>query len=86
MSKSILEQAQELVNKDRKKQYGNPVKAWRRIAKTASLLTGHNLTPADCIKVLMATKLIREQHSHKRDNLVDLCGYADILQQIHEKA
>jgi hypothetical protein len=32
----------------------------------------------------MAVKLTRESFQHKRDNLVDLCGYAHLLQVLEE--
>ena len=42
--------------------------------------------PKDCAVVMMAVKLVRESYKHKRDNLVDLCGYANILNEIEDDA
>ena len=42
------------------------------------------MTDIECCNVMIAVKLIRERHKHKRDNLVDLCGYAEILNRLEE--
>ncbi len=34
------------------------------------------------IKAMMAVKLARHAHKRKRDNLVDLCGYAELLSRV----
>lgn len=83
--KSILEEASEIRSGSRNSDYGEATENFKRIAQMASLITGSELTPKQCVAVHIATKLSREAYRHKRDNLVDLCGYADILQQINEK-
>jgi hypothetical protein len=81
---SILSEAERIVNGERQIDYDNPVSNFKNIAALASLLIGKELTPADCCKILMVVKLIREKHRHKRDNLVDLCGYTEILNRIND--
>ena len=51
----------------------------------ASLLTNKDLDAETCCAVMMAVKLTRESFKHKRDNLVDLAGYAEIMNQIKSK-
>jgi hypothetical protein len=80
---SILQEADIIVNGERAKDYG-PATSFKKIAKVASLLTNKDITSKDVIKILLAVKLIRESFKHKRDNLVDLCGYAELLNQIVE--
>ena len=82
--KSILSEAEEIVNGSRQSDYGDPVESFERIAKTASMIAGRDLSPNECCAVLMAVKLVRESFAHKRDNLVDLCGYAYIMNEIKE--
>lgn len=82
---SILKQAYKKIHGPRQREYGNPSDNLKRTARIASHLTGKNLDASDVVKVMMAIKLSREAHKHKTDNLVDLCGYADILQQIQGK-
>lgn len=81
---SILFEAEEIVNGSRYSDYGDPVESFERIAKTASMIAGEDLSPKECCAVLMAVKIVREGYRHKRDNLVDLCGYAHIMNEIHE--
>ena len=80
--KSILSEAEEIVNGSRHSDYGDPVESFERIAKTASMIAGKDLFPEDCCAVMMAVKLVRESFNHKRDNLVDLCGYAELLNRL----
>lgn len=81
-NKTILDEAKEIVDGLRADDYYDPVKNFRDISVMASLMTGKTFSPADCVKVLMAVKLTRESFKHKRDSLVDLCGYTYILSKI----
>lgn len=81
---SILDEAKSIVEGSRQSDYGDPVESFERIAKTASMITGGNLSPKECCAVLIAVKIVRESFKHKRDNLVDLCGYAHIMNEINE--
>ena len=84
-TKSILEEAIEIVNGSRRTDYGDPVESFKRIAQMANLMSNSNdFTPVKCCIVLMATKLTRESNAHKRDNIVDLAGYGYILQLLEE--
>ena len=79
---SILEEAVRIRSGERNTDYGDAVENFRRITEIANAITGLELTSAQCCKVMIAVKLARELHNHKRDNLVDMCGYADILELI----
>ncbi len=81
---TILEEAAGIVAGARQQDYGHARKSFAKIATIATVLTGKDLSPQDCCKVLMAVKLTRESFQHKRDNLVDLCGYAHLLQEIEQ--
>lgn len=81
---SILQEADRIVNGDRQADYSDPVENFRHIAAIASAILKKELTAEDCTVVLMAVKLARESYKHKRDNLVDLAGYTEILHRIKE--
>ena len=81
-NESILIEAARIRGGERNADYGDAVENFRRITEIANAITGLELTPAQCCKVMIAVKLARELHNHKRDNLVDMCGYADILELI----
>ena len=80
--KSILAEAEEIVNGSRKSDYGDANESFIRIATISSVMTGKELSPEDCCAVMMAVKLVRESFNHKRDNLVDLCGYAELMNRL----
>jgi hypothetical protein len=84
MSKSILLEADALVNGPRQEMYADPVLNFERISNIASSITGRMLSPSDCCLVLVATKLAREMHKHTRDNVVDAVGYLEIYNRIQE--
>lgn len=81
---SILQEADRIVNGDRQADYSDPVENFKHIASIASAIRKKELTTEDCAVVLMAVKLARENFKHKRDNLVDLAGYTEILHRIKE--
>lgn len=82
--KSILQEADSIVNGIRQADYSDPVDNFKHIAAIASAIRKKGLTAEDCVVVLMAVKLARENYRHKRDNLVDLAGYTEILYRIKE--
>jgi len=81
---SILQEADRIVNGDRQADYSDPVENFKHIAAIASVILNKELTAEDCAVVLMSVKLARENFKHKRDNLVDLAGYTEILNRIKD--
>lgn len=85
-NKSILSEAEDIVNGSRQSDYGDAANNFRRIANIVnSMYPQLNINAQQCCAVLMAVKLIREGFRHKRDNLVDLCGYAHIMNEINDR-
>lgn len=84
-SKSILDEAKDIRSNSRQSDYGDAVANFENISKIASLITGKELSPYDCVAVQIALKLCRQGFHRKRDNMVDLAGYADIMQLIVDK-
>lgn len=76
---NILNEADRLVDFDRGNDYGDPKIMYKRMARLWSAIIGYDLTPEQVILCMIATKLGRESLKHKRDNLVDLAGYAKLL-------
>lgn len=83
---SILEEARAITTSDRNKDYGNPKESFENVAKIASILCNKDIEAKDCINIMIAVKLLRESHKHKRDNLVDVAGYAELLNYLYEKS
>ena len=81
---SILSEAERIVNGDRQAHYSDPVENFKHISAIASSISKEELSPTTCAIVMIAVKLARENYKHKRDNLVDLAGYVEIMNRIKE--
>ena len=89
---SILAEAERIVNGARAADYGKAEDSFNRVAKITNLLLDKDehtrleedgeITATVACKVLLAVKLARQSNKHKRDNLVDLCGYAFLLNEL----
>lgn len=81
-------EANGLVNGDRQAAYGSPRPAYVAMAKVWTGMIAHklseDLTAEDVVLLLAAMKLRRECLKHKRDNIVDLHGYALVLAHTRE--
>ena len=84
-TESVLSEAERIVNGDRQADYSDPVENFKHIASIASAISKEDLSPTTCAIVMIAVKLARENYKHKRDNLVDLAGYVEILNRIKER-
>ena len=83
-TESILSEAERIVNGDRQADYSDPVANFKHISAIASAIMAKDITAEECCIVMIAVKLARENYKHKRDNLVDLAGYVEILNRIKE--
>lgn len=81
---SILETAESLVKGERGKNYGHPMVDFSRIAKLWGALKDVHFTPSDVAKFMIAVKLSRETNRPKKDNRIDIAGYALTLDMIEE--
>jgi hypothetical protein len=77
--KSILTEAQRLVHGDRNISYGHPLDDFQRTAKMWSVILGIEVHPEQVGLCMIALKISRECHRTKRDNLVDIAGYAETV-------
>ena len=94
---TILEEAARLVTGDRQADYGPPDQDFARTAKMWEALLQSSITfddkdcpgflvisPAQVAMCMIALKLSRETHQKKRDNRVDIAGYAHCLEICRE--
>ena len=81
---SVLTEARGLVHGDRNAAYGHPLDDYTRTAGMVSAMLAHKLkeplTAEDLGMVMCCVKLSRQQNKPKRDNMVDLAGYAECVQ------
>jgi hypothetical protein len=87
-NKSILEEAGQIID-NRQRDYGEPADNLRRIAEIWSVQLGRKLcaeiTPRDVAMMMIGLKLAREVNTPKRDNCVDIAGYAELAAQFEAK-
>jgi hypothetical protein len=90
---SVLEEAQSIVYGDREKTYGHPAKNLKTIASMWTAYMNNmddgnfSVTAKDVAAMMMLVKVARfaNDPSH-RDNLVDVCGYAALIERCDEVA
>jgi hypothetical protein len=76
----ILRETAELINGERAKNYGEPQQSFENIARHWSIFLGIEITPADVGLMMILMKVSRNGRDRfKRDNFVDICGYASLI-------
>ena len=75
-TEDILIEALRLTTGARQATYGPPDQDFRRTAKMWSAIKGVEFEPREVAMFMIALKLSRETYQKKRDNAVDIAGYA----------
>jgi len=81
-NESVLDEAKRITGGSRQSDYGHPADDFARTAKmwtgilAGKLRDGAEVSAMDVPLCMIAVKLARQAHRHKRDNLVDIAGYA----------
>lgn len=84
----ICADAEAAIYGDRQDSYGPPYDEFNFIAEGwQAILSKRNgqrvtVTAEDVAMMMVFLKVMRETHKHERDNLVDICGYAESAQRI----
>jgi hypothetical protein len=85
-AESALEEAQRLVHGDRGAAYGHPIDDYTRTGRMWGAILGiPDIDPRVCCLMMAAVKVSREVNAPKRDNRVDLAGYAECAQMVAER-
>jgi hypothetical protein len=74
--RDILEEALAITNGDRAADYGDMKASFERIAALWSAYKGVTITTKDVANMMILLKVSRSTTSDKRDNWVDIAGYA----------
>ena len=85
LNETILQEASRLVHGDRGESYGHPIDDFQRTADLFNTMRGTFLTAEDVALFMICVKLSREANKHKRDNLTDLCGYAETYMMVKDE-
>lgn len=73
---NVLEEAQKLVDGDRRDDYGHPAENHARTAQMWSAFLGLQITPRQVCMMNILQKCARDAHVPIHDTLVDIAGYA----------
>jgi len=90
MTKDILEEALSITQGDRRESYGHPLQDFERVSHMATglikhkLKDGQSLDADDIWRLMICIKLSRDVYKPKRDNKVDIAGYARCGQLVAE--
>lgn len=84
-SDSILLESHGLVHGDRNEDYGHPIEDFDRTAKLMSAVLGFEVRIEQVPLLMMCVKLSRQCHAPKRDNLVDIAGYAETAGMLDDR-
>lgn len=81
-NKSITQEAHAIINGPRRQAYGHASKSFQRIANVWTEILGSKVTPHQVALCMIGLKLLRESNKPARDNRVDICGYAELADQL----
>lgn len=91
MQETVLDEATRITAGDRQRYYGHPAD---NHGNTAELWSDYmlrrfgpgapNLDARDVCLMMILLKVSRDANARKRDNLVDICGYARNAEQVEE--
>ena len=81
----VLSEARKVINGERQDAYGNPEDSFTDIADLWGWYLGRPLLPSDVAVLMALLKFAREKHQHKRDNIVDACGYLALYADIVDR-
>ena len=77
---SVLQEAERIINGERRTDYGGAEESFDQIAQLWSIVLAHEVTSEEVALCMMMLKVSRYLHGHNRDSVVDLCGYAGLLE------
>lgn len=84
LNEAVGYEATGLVTGERQEAYGDPLQNYERQAQFISAIVGVEVSRRQAVHIMIALKMCRDLTSPLRDNEVDICGYATILQMDRE--
>ena len=82
VGETVFEEAERIVGGERRQDYGGVRGSFDKIALTWSAILDTAVTGEQVALCMIGLKLVRESHAHKRDNVVDIAGYARCIEKM----
>lgn len=82
---NILAEAERLIHGQRRDDYGGVAESFGRIARMWSEVLGCPVAPTQVAMCMIALKMSRWTAGHQRDSLVDICGYAALIEEMEQE-
>ena len=76
---TVLQEAESIINGDRRQQYGHPIVNFMRIAQLWEPILGTNVSAEQVALCMIQLKIARLVHKIDRDGMVDIAGYVGCL-------
>lgn len=80
--KTINQTAAEIVSGPRRKSYGDAKSSFERIARSWSDILRAPVSARQVALCMISLKTLRDSNKPKRDNLVDIAGYAELADNL----
>lgn len=78
----VLQEALQIIQGDRRNAYGNAKDSFDRVATGWSEILKTKVTGPQVALCMIWLKICRESNKHHRDNIVDIAGYAALIDEI----
>lgn len=82
---TFFDECERLVNSARDADYGEPTANFEQIAFISSIILNKHISARDVALFFIVVKLVREGKNHKRDNILDMACYAEILDRLEDR-
>ncbi len=80
----VLQEAERLIHGDRRTDYGGVEESFKTVANGWALIIGSPVTSTQVALCMVWLKVMREVSHDKRDNWVDMAGYAGLGAQLNQ--
>lgn len=84
-NESILQEAERIINGDRRQSYGGALESFDRIARLWQPILGCDVSAEQVALCMIQLKVARYVNGQQRDSIVDIAGYAGCLEKIQNE-
>ena len=84
-NESVAQEADRIINGDRRSDYGGALESFTRIAELWSPILGVDVTPEQVCFCMVGLKMARWLNGQQRDSLVDAIGYVALVEHIQRE-